>query len=321
MFQQDLQPVGRLAVPQRNVRRHSTHHPVRAARWPAHQGLAGRTDLARRGPARRRPALRDARRPGAARRHRGCGVRVLPDPVDRHQRDLGLQPDGDLGALRRVAPFVREGQSGPADPGDHHRVLLRGAARGAGGLRHPGGDHRGDADGTRLPAGQGRGRLADRQHRPGRVRRARHPDRHAGRGLLRREQRPRAHRGHARRDGGTPDPDPRGVRPARAGPGGGRQARRAADLAPRPGLRDQLRARPVRRGQLHLRAARGHRRGARLGGCGRRAPARLDPGRGGRRGARRGEGRFPGAGLLRRRRWLGCGVGRPGPRRTTVAPT
>ena len=115
----------------------------------------------------------------------------------------------DVRALRRAAPVVREGQPRPADPGDHHRVLLRRAARGAGRLRHPGRDHRGDADGARLPADQGRGRRADRQHRTGRVRRAGHPDRHAGRGLLRRQQRPGAHRRHARRDGRPADPDPR----------------------------------------------------------------------------------------------------------------
>ena len=48
------------------------------------------------------------------------------------------------------------------------------------GLRHAGGDHRGDADGAGLPADPRRLGGADRQHRAGRVRRAGHPDRHAG---------------------------------------------------------------------------------------------------------------------------------------------
>ena len=81
-------------------------------------------------------------------------------------------------ALRRAAPVVRGGQRRPAGPGDHHRVLLRRAAGGAGRLRHAGRHHRRHADRARLPADQGRGRRPGRQHRAGRVRRARDADRH-----------------------------------------------------------------------------------------------------------------------------------------------
>src|SRR3712207_6982270 len=37
-------------------------------------------------------------------------LRLLPDPMDRHQRDLGLQPHRRHRALRRAAALVREGQ-------------------------------------------------------------------------------------------------------------------------------------------------------------------------------------------------------------------
>ena len=45
-----------------------------------------------------------------------------------------------------AAPGLRLAVPGPADPGDHHRVLLRRAAGGARRLRHPGRGHRRDAD-------------------------------------------------------------------------------------------------------------------------------------------------------------------------------
>ena len=51
--------------------------------------------------------VRDAGRPGAAGRHLGGGVRLLPDHVDRHQRDLGLQHDRRDRALRRAAAVLR----------------------------------------------------------------------------------------------------------------------------------------------------------------------------------------------------------------------
>ena len=174
MFQQNLSTGRRLAGPVRPVRHHPAHHPLRAPRRPAPAGLGRRPHLARRVPGRRDRPLRHAGRAGAARGHRGRGVRLLPDPVDRHQRDLGLQPDRGVRALRRAAAVLREGQPRPADPGDHHRLLLRRPARGAGRLRHPGGHHRRDAHGARLPAHQGRGGRPDRQHRPGRLRRPGH---------------------------------------------------------------------------------------------------------------------------------------------------
>ena len=182
MFQQDLAAGRRLArssarcaAPSRSLTLFVLLGGLRLKAW-----LAGLISLVV-ALARRDRAVRDAGRPGPARRHRGRGVRVLPDPVDRDQRDLGLQPDRRVRALRRAAAVLREGQPRPADPGDHHRVLLRRAARGAGRLRHAGRDHRRDADGAGLQAAQGRRRRADRQHRAGRVRCAGHPDRHAGR--------------------------------------------------------------------------------------------------------------------------------------------
>src|SRR3712207_7735259 len=41
---------------------------------------------------------------------RGRHLRLLPHHVDRHQRDLGLQPHRRDGALRRAPPLVRKGQ-------------------------------------------------------------------------------------------------------------------------------------------------------------------------------------------------------------------
>ena len=79
--------------------------------------------------------------------------------------------------------------------------LLRGAARGAGRLRHAGGHHRGHADRPRLQADQGRRGRARGQHRAGGLRRHRHPDHHA-----RRDHRLRRRR--AGRDGRPPDTVP-----------------------------------------------------------------------------------------------------------------
>ena len=92
MFQQDLQPVGDSlalsalcgALPLLAL--FVLLGGLKMKAWVA--GLISLAVALRRG----RRALRDAGRPGAARRDRGCGVRLLPDPLDRHQRDLGLQP-------------------------------------------------------------------------------------------------------------------------------------------------------------------------------------------------------------------------------------
>ena len=105
-------------------------------------------------------------------------------------------------ALRRLAPLLREGEPRPADPGDHHRVLLRCAAGGAGRIRHPGRHHRGHHHGVGLQADQGRRRCPDRQYGAGRLRCACDADRDPGGGHLGGQRRPRADRRHARRDGG-----------------------------------------------------------------------------------------------------------------------
>ena len=131
---------------------------VRAARCAADAGLGRRAAVPARRDHRRGVRLSDAVRPGDPRGDRGCGIRVLPDPLDRDQRDLDLQHDRRDRALRRAAPVVHLGERRPAGPGDHHRVLLRRAAGGAGRLRHAGRDHLGHAHRARLPAAEGRGR-------------------------------------------------------------------------------------------------------------------------------------------------------------------
>ena len=128
--------------------------------------------------ARRDPGLRHAGLPGPARRHRGRGLRLLPDPLDRHQRAVDLPDDRVHRALRRAAAVVRLGLGRPAGPGRDHRLLLRRAARGARGLRHPGGDLHGHAHRPAVQPAQGRGGGPGGQHRAGRLRgdrRARSP--------------------------------------------------------------------------------------------------------------------------------------------------
>ena len=181
-FQQDPQAVGDSLALSALCAADPARDPVRPARRPEDAGLDRRADLARRPRSWSRSCCSGCRSGQALlRRHRRRPVRVLPDPVDRDQRGLDLQPDRGVGPLRRAAPLVREGQPRPADPGDHHRLLLRCAARGAGRVRHTGRDLRRDADVAGLQAGQGRGRRAGGEHRAGRLRRAGHPDRHAGR--------------------------------------------------------------------------------------------------------------------------------------------
>ena len=109
---------------------------------PEADGARGRAARAPRGDPRRDHRLLDALRDGHLRRPRGRRVRALPDHVDRLQRDLDLQHDRAHRALRRPAPVVRARLRRRAHPGDHHRLLLRRAARGAGRLRHSGRDHR-----------------------------------------------------------------------------------------------------------------------------------------------------------------------------------
>ena len=154
--------------------------------------LAGLISLGRRarGGGRR---LLHAGRPGPAVGHRGRRVRLLPDPVDRHQRDLGLQPHRRHRALRRAAPLVRAGQPGPC--GSRRSSSRSASARCS--RRWPASAPRSRSPSVMLmalgfrPIQRRLGR-ADRQHRAGRVRRARHPDRHAGHVTRRRQRRPAA---------------------------------------------------------------------------------------------------------------------------------
>ena len=233
MYRQILDPVGDSLALSAIFAVLPLAHAVRAARRAQDQGVDRRVVLAggrhRRGDRR----LLDAGRPDAAVGDRGRVVRLLPDPLDRDQRDLGLQPHGRDRALRRAAPVVLAGQSGPAHPGRHHRVLLRCAARGARRLRHSRCHHRCHADGAGLPAGQGRLCRADRQHRTRRLRCAGDPDRHPRHGDLRRQQRSAAQHRHAGRDGRPADADPRRRRTARPRLRRRRSSRSAPDLAAR----------------------------------------------------------------------------------------
>ena len=90
--------------------------------------------------------LRHAGRSGPAGCHRGGGVRPVPDHLDRADRHLDLPDDRADGLRPGAAAGLRLVVARPADPGHHHRVLLRRAAGGARRLRHPGRRHRRHAD-------------------------------------------------------------------------------------------------------------------------------------------------------------------------------
>ena len=174
----------------------------------------------------------------------------------------------ETGHFDVLAALVRSGQRRPAGTGGHHRVLVRRTAGGAGRVRHTGRGDVGDADGARLPAAQGGGARADRQHRARRLRGDGHPDPDAGQG-------DRAAERHARRDGGPADADPRAIRAVGAGRDRRRVARSPGNLAGGAGLRRRLRDRAVRDLQLHLGAAGRRGRVAAVGGRGGRDGARL----------------------------------------------
>ncbi len=267
---------------------------VRDARRPAGDRMGGIAGVAGRRHPRRRAGVRDADRADAAGRHRRRGVRLLPDSVDRHQRDLGLPTDSGNGALRRAASLVQSSERRPAHPGRPDRLLVRRAARSAGRLRHTGGGHLRDVDGAGFQADEGGGARARRQHRTGGLRRDGDSDSHAGQGDGTAQR-------HAWRDGGSPDPDPGGVRAPCPGRDRRRLARHPGYLARGRRMRARFRGRPVRHLQLHLGAAgrrggipavgrRGGPAGARLapqphvlrtrrggGRCGRRADPRIRP--------------------------------------------
>ena len=63
---------------------------LRAARRLQDDRVGGVADLAGRRHRRRGAGVRNADRPDAAGGHRRRRLRLLPDPVDRHQRDLGV---------------------------------------------------------------------------------------------------------------------------------------------------------------------------------------------------------------------------------------
>ena len=117
--------------------------------------MGGVADIACREHRDRCPGLRHADRANPAGRHRGRGVRLLPDSLDRHQRDLGVPDDRRDRTFRRAAAILQPGERRPANPGHPHRVLVRRVDRGARRVRHPGRGDLGDADGARLQADEG----------------------------------------------------------------------------------------------------------------------------------------------------------------------
>ena len=118
------------------------------------------------------PADMSLRAISARRRHR-----LFPDRLDRAQRHLPLPADGREGRVRDLADHDRRRHRGPPAATSADRVLFRRVLRRRLRLRHPGRGHRRDPDGSRLLTAGGRGPVADRQYRAGRLRRARHADR------------------------------------------------------------------------------------------------------------------------------------------------
>ena len=234
MFQQDLQPVGDSLSLSALCGAIPLAHPVRAARRPAPQGVAGRADLARRSRWSSRSCCsgcRSTRRCSSGTEGAAFGffpilwivinaiwvynLTVASGHFDVLRRSFEkVSPDQRMQAIIIAFCFgaLLEALAGFGTPVAITVVMLMALG---------------------LPAAQGRRGRADREHRSGGVRRAGHPDRHAGDGHLRRERRPRAHRGHAGRHGRPADPDPGRRRAAGAGLRRRRSARRAPDLAAR----------------------------------------------------------------------------------------
>ena len=109
-------------------------------------------------------------------------VRVVPDRLDRAHGDVRLRHHRQDRRVRGGKGLHRRHGVRPAHPGSADRVLLRRLPGGRSRVRHPGRDLRGHADRARLPAVARSRAVADRQHRPGRVRGHRHPGHHPGRG-------------------------------------------------------------------------------------------------------------------------------------------
>lgn len=114
------------------------------------EGALGRPDRRGGRDPRGGPLLRDASPPRRARGDRGRRLRPLPHHVDRLHRDRPLRGHGALGSLRGPARDLPAHLRRPADPGDHHRLLLRRAPRGPRRLRRPRRHHRRHAHGGGL---------------------------------------------------------------------------------------------------------------------------------------------------------------------------
>ena len=219
----------------------------------------GGAAVARGGPLRRPRSVRHAG-VGGSRRHRlRCGLRAVPDRLDRPQPHLPVRPERVARPLRGPPHEPRPAVSRPSGPGDRDRLLPGGILRGRGRLRHARGRDRGAPDPARLHAARGLEPVADREHGAGGVRRAGDADHRSAGGDGTRPAR-------AVGDGGAAAS---GVRAHRAvlGRGGPRGAARdVGRLAGGPRRRRGLRRAPVRHLQLPRPLARGRRLRHRLDG-------------------------------------------------------
>ncbi len=213
----------------------------------------GRAGRARLGARRLGPRLRDA---GASRGSHGRLRRRLRLPahrLDRSERRLSVLADRVDRAVRHREGVGRTGVDRSANSGAARGVLVRRVHRRRVGLRHAGRDLLGAPDGARLYAAVCCRPVADREHGAGRVRRDRHADPDAGGGH-------RSRRPHDWHDGGTSAAVRLADRSRVAGRDDERMARAARGVAGRPGVRRDVRDRPVRVEQFRRRRARGHRR-------------------------------------------------------------
>ena len=114
--------------------------------------------------------LHDADRDGPACGRTRRAHRVLPDRMDHPQRHFPLPPHGRARLVRDHAAVDRRHHARPPPSAPADSLRVRRVLRGRVGLRNARrGDGR-DPDGPRLLAACGRRSLADRQHRPCRLR-------------------------------------------------------------------------------------------------------------------------------------------------------
>jgi hypothetical protein len=194
----------------------------------------------------------------------------------RHQRHIHLQRGRRYRPVRHRTKLSGLLEQRPAGAGRAHRLRVRGAPGGDGGLRHSGRHHSRPHGGVGLRGGLRSGPGPAREHGPGCVRGLRHPDTHGGPGRA-------ARRSESLADGRAPDADPRAHHPRLPGRGDVRVAQDARSVADSRGQRRRLRRDAVRgfeRCRPRRSDARGPASGNRRGdrGCG--AARVLAPARG-----------------------------------------